>query len=94
MNERFTYRGSATVGGVQLPNVELQEKAVESGLQAWEGSARFAMTRAPDGFPGSLDINGRVLIELADGRRGEVFATNVEFDGTHWSVDLLGNGPV
>ncbi|WP_406200109.1 hypothetical protein OG331_25150 [Streptomyces sp. NBC_01017] len=92
MNERFSYSGSAVIDGVQLPNVRLQENPPEGGLRSWEGSAVFHVSEAPEGFPANLDLNSPVLIELADGRRGQVLGF-VNFDGTRWTIDLQGTGP-
>jgi hypothetical protein len=92
MNERFSYHGSATIGGVQLPNVQLLENVPDGGMRSWEGSAVFHASEAPEGFPASLDLNSPVLIELADGREGQVLGF-VSFDGSHWTVDLQGTGP-
>jgi hypothetical protein len=94
MNERFSFSSSATVGGLSLPNVRLRETDEGSGLRSWQGSARFRVADAPEGFPGSLDTSGRVTVELADGRRGDGFVTSVNFDGSLWIVDLVGTGPV
>ncbi|SDM46778.1 hypothetical protein SAMN04487981_101617 [Streptomyces sp. cf386] len=93
MTERFTYSGSATIGGVQLPNVRLQENAPDGGLRSWEGSARFSASDTPEGFPGDLEGPQSVLIELPDGRTGQVLVTSIGFNGAHWSVGLLGTGP-
>ncbi len=93
MNERFSYRGSATIGGLLLPNVELRENASDGGLRSWEGSASFPVSDAPEGFPRNFETGGPLPVELADGRRGEIFVQGVGFDGSRWNVDLLGTGP-
>jgi hypothetical protein len=93
-NERFTYSGPATVGGIQLPNVRLHETTDPGGgLRSWEGTARFHATETPEGFPGDLQGPQSVLVELPDGRTGQVLVTNVDFTGALWIVGLLGTGP-
>jgi hypothetical protein len=92
MNERFTYSGSATISGMQIPNVRLQE-GKEGEMRYWDGSATFPADETPEGFPGDLNGPQSVPIELPDGRTGQVLVTNVAFNGAHWMVDLMGTGP-
>lgn len=92
MNERFSYRGPATIGGVRLPNVRLQENIPDGGLRSWEGSASFAAADAPEGFPANLDLGKVASVELPDGRTGQALVTNNTFDGRHWTVELQGSG--
>ncbi|MEU6513666.1 hypothetical protein [Streptomyces sp. NPDC046978] len=94
MNERFSYRGSAAIGGVTLPNVVFQETTQDGGLQSWEGAAAVPVSDTPDGFPGNVDTGQTVLVELPDGRKGDVIVTNLGFEGSQWTVQLLGTGPL
>ncbi|MEU6649497.1 hypothetical protein ABZ904_08620 [Streptomyces sp. NPDC046900] len=93
MSERFSYSGSATIAGVPVPNVVLQEDAPDGGLRSWRGLASFNVAEAPEGFPGELDTGGPVPVELHDGRTGEVLVRGIGFNGGRWTVDLLGTGP-
>ena len=93
MNERFSYHGPATVGGVRLPNVGLQENLPDGGLRSLEGSASFPAADAPAGFPADLDLGSVASVELPDGRTGQVLITNTAFDGRQWTVELQGTGP-
>lgn len=92
-NERFAYRGPATIGGVPFEAVLLRETTEPGdGIRSWEGSLSFPVTDAPEGFPASLDTSGPARVELPDGREGTVLV-DVGFDGSAWTVDLQGTGP-
>lgn len=93
MNKRFSYSGSATVGGVTIPGVRLMENGPVGGLRSWGGSASVAIADAPGGFPGNLNSGDQHVIELSDGRKGNVLVTNVGFNGRAWTVELTGTGP-
>lgn len=92
MSQRFTYSGPATISGMQIPNVRLQE-GKEGEMRYWDGSATFPADETPEGFPGDLNGPQSVPIELPDGRTGQVLVTNVAFNGAHWMVELMGTGP-
>ncbi|MER7801238.1 hypothetical protein ABTX71_12995 [Streptomyces parvulus] len=93
MTERFRYSGTATVDGVHLPNVRLQENPPEGEMRSWEGSASFPAADAPEGFPANLDLGSTATVELPDGRKGQALITNTAFDGHRWTVELTGTGP-
>ncbi len=93
MDEHFSYSGPATVDGVRLPNVRLQENPRDGGLRSWEGSASFSVADAPDGFPSNLALGKMASVELPDGRAGQALVTNVVFNGGQWDVELQGSGP-
>lgn len=92
--ERFSYSGSATIDGVTYPSVLLMENAREGGLRSWGGSVSFPQTGAPQGFTPNLGGDGPVSVDLPDGRSGQLFVANVNFDGHDWTLELLGTGPV
>jgi hypothetical protein len=92
-NERFAYRGPATIGGVPLPVVHLRETTgPDEILRSWSGRSSFPVAEAPEGFPSNLDTNGPATVELPDGRTGTVLL-EVGFDGRSWTVDMTGTGP-
>lgn len=91
-NERFQYRGPATIDGVDFPNVTLAEQAPEGGLRSWEGTTSFSAAAAPAGFSANVATSGAVTVLLPDGREGLAFV-NASFDGHAWTLDLTGTGP-
>jgi hypothetical protein len=95
MNERFSFRGPATIGGVLFPVVRLLEhrEGHDAILRSWEGETSFDAASTPAGFTGNLGSDGPVDVELSDGRRGKALVTSINFDGTTWTVTLQGTGP-
>ncbi|MFH9823026.1 hypothetical protein [Streptomyces bobili] len=92
MSERFKYRGPAVIDGVQFTGVDLQEDTGPGEhLRSWSGTTSFSANDAPQGFTGMP--GGPFLIELPEGRSGQVLITNVHFDGHAWTVQLQGTGP-
>jgi hypothetical protein len=91
--ERFSYSGPAVIDGVTYPSVLLTENPLERGLRSWGGSVSFAQENAPKGFTPDLGSGAPVAVDLPDGRSGQVFVANVNFDGRDWTLELLGTGP-
>lgn len=86
------YEGPAAIDGVEFPFVRLRE-SLDGRLRSWEGSARMSAADVPEGFSPQLAGNDAVPVELPDGRQGQVLVTNVHFDGSRWTLHLMGTGP-
>lgn len=91
-NSRFRYYGPATIDGVDYPEVTLSEPP-ERGISSWTGTTSFSSASTPEGFSANVGIDNAVTVELPDGRLGQAFIS-VRFDGSHWTLDLTGTGPV
>jgi hypothetical protein len=91
-NERFRYRGPATIDGVTFPLVQLHEEAPDGGLRSWEGSTSFAASNPPAGFSPNVGNAGAVTVELPDDRQGQLLVTDTHFDGQTWTLNFQGTG--
>jgi len=86
------YEGPADIDGVEFTHVRLRECA-DGYLRGWEGTTQISAADTPEGFSPNLSGNDPVPVELPDGRRGQALVTNVSFDGSHWTLHLMGTGP-
>lgn len=91
--ERFHYSGPAEIDRVSFPEVQFQERPSEGRLRSWEGATSFSAANTPVGFTANMGGSGPVTVQLPDGRQGQAFVSNVGFDGSRWTVDLMGTGP-
>ena len=91
---RFHYRGPASIGGVQLPHVDVHENPPEDGRRSWEGEAFLSPAPGiPAGFLDALvSKNEPWPLELPDGRRAEVFVEHGGFGEDGWTFNLTGIG--
>lgn len=85
------YQGPASIAGVSFPSVSLREESV-GHLRSWEGTTSFLPSAEPSGFTADLLNTSTTIVQLPDGRQGDVFVST-SFDGQRWTLDLTGTGP-